>query len=183
MQGGKTMTSMEKYQKMLSLQPYSDRREIPVLPHMIASMGSVAGMTQAEIMASPDNWLKAVDKTLSIIGKPDVCMPLCPDDTAFFMGLPLKKPGRELGENELYQFVEKPFFEDPTEYQKIFEMGWANWYFGYMMNIQNPPMTKPEELGARYAAFGANAQKTFSYFYSKGIVPAIDTAMYPMWTN
>lgn len=177
------MTSQEKYNKMLSLEPYNDRTEIPVLPHMIASMGPPAGMTQTEIMASADNWLKAVDKTLSIIGHPDACMPLCPDDTAFFMGLPLRKPGRELGDNELYQFVEKPYFDDPAEYEKILQMGWANWYVVYMMSIQNPPMTTPEEFGARYQVFGANAQKTFTYFYSHGIVPAIDTATYPIFDN
>lgn len=177
------MTSMEKYQKMLSLEPYNDRTEIPVLPHMIASMGPFAGISQAEIVSSADKWLEAVDKTISLIGKPDVCMPLCPGDTLFFMGLPARLPGRELDDEALYQFIEKPYFEDPSEYDKMLEIGWENWYTSYIMDIQTPKMKEVSEYAARMQQFGANAQKTFTYFYSNGIVPAIDTASYPLFDS
>ena len=33
------MNSFEKYAKMLSLEPYADRSEIPVLPHMLTADG------------------------------------------------------------------------------------------------------------------------------------------------
>ena len=38
------MTSMERYQKMLSLEPFADRDEMPVFPMLLASYGSIGGV-------------------------------------------------------------------------------------------------------------------------------------------
>ena len=36
-------SSMERYMKMLSLEPFADRDEMPVFPMMLASFGSLGG--------------------------------------------------------------------------------------------------------------------------------------------
>ena len=114
------MNSFEKYGKMLSMTPYSDRSEMPIMPMLLATYGPLGGKTQKEILdPDPQNWLDAMAKTWELYGKPDVSMAMEPLDTTFIMGLPVRLPGREIGENELYQFVETPYFDDPDEYPEL----------------------------------------------------------------
>ena len=110
------MNSFEKYEKMLSLEPYKDRSEMPVFPMMVATYGSLGGVSQKEICSDPDKWILAIENTIAKIGKPDVSMAMYPLDTTFVMGLPVRLPGRELGDDDLYQFVESPYFDDTSEY-------------------------------------------------------------------
>lgn len=175
------LSSMEKYQKMLSLEPYSDRREIPVYPQMITTFGALAGMTQAEVYDDIDAWIQAVEKTAQVVGHFDVCMANGPSDAVFGMALRAKVPGRELPEDELYQFIETPYFDDPDEYQKIMQMGWENWYMQYICTVQTPPFTSPEQLGARFMRMGQNMGKAIGYLYSHGMVPGYHTAVYPIY--
>lgn len=175
------MNSQEKFDKMLSMEPYNDRTEMPVFPMMITTYGALTGMTQAKTMESPDNWLKAMTDAWKIVGKPDVAMPMCPLDTTFTMGLPARLPGRELGENELYQFVEKPFFDDTSEYQKIMQMGWQNWQGMYLCRVQTPPFTSPDQLMARFGRMGQNLGKTMGFIMSQGVVPIFHTATAPIF--
>ena len=101
------MNSFERYEKMMSLTPYNDRSEMPIMPMMLTSYGPLGGKTQTEILdPDPTNWMEATLKTWEIYGKPDVAMPMCPRDTTFVMSLPVRLPGRELGENELYQCID-----------------------------------------------------------------------------
>ena len=174
-------SSMERYQKMLSLEPYADRDEMPVFPMMLATFGSLGGVSQKDICSSPDKWIESILKTIAIVGKPDVIMPVYPGDTIFLMGLPARVPGKELPDDALYQFVEKPYFDDPEEYEKILQMGWPAWHAKYLMDIQTPAFTDPAQLGARFAEFGANAAKTFGFVYSQGMVPCFDGACAPIF--
>ena len=104
------MNSREKYYKMLSLEPYGDRTEIPVFPMMLTTCGPIAGKTQAELFSGVDVWLDAMEKTFSVIGTPDVAMPIYPEDVVFAMTLPARRPGKELDDNALYQFCGKTVF-------------------------------------------------------------------------
>lgn len=177
------MTSMEKFQKMISLEPYTDRREIPVFPQMITTFASFAGKTQAEVYGNDkmDVFQQAILDTIEITGKPDLCFPVNPEEATFGMGLPVRAPGRELGENALYQFVEKPYFEDPEEYKKIYEMGWGNWHFQYLMSIQNPVMTEPRQLVERFQAMGANFGRMIQFIHSHGMVASFHIGGYPIY--
>jgi len=172
---------MERYQKMLSMTPYADRSEMPVFPMMLVPYAAFAGMTQAETIEDPMKWLKAMEITFEKIGKPDIVMPMCPRDTIFVMGLPARVPGIDLGENELYQFVETPFFDDPSEYQKILQMGWQAWHGMYMCRIQNPPFTSPEQLMARYGLMGQTLGMTMGHIYGMGIEPDFHSATAPIF--
>jgi len=176
------MNSFEKYEKMISLEPFHDRSEMPVMPMMLATYGSLGDVSQKDILApDPDNWIRAIENTIAKIGKPDVSMAMCPLDTTFVMGLPVRLPGRELGDDDLYQFVETAYFDDPSEYDRIMGMSWEYWYGEYMMKIQNPPFTSPEQLGQRYGIMGANMGKTIGYLISKGIVPCMESATGPIF--
>lgn len=180
------MTSMEKYWKMWELTPYTDRTQIPVFPMMVTTYAAITGRTQAEITTHENhfqNWLDAIDETYKIIGKPDCAMFCCPNDTAFAEGLPSRLPGRELDDNTPFQFIEKPYFEDRAEYKRIMEMGWAPWYFEYMMNIYNPKMTDPQQLAARYQELGMRVGQTMQFLYSRDVMPAGDTVVYPILDN
>ena len=176
------MNAMEKFQKMLSLTPYQDRTEIPVFPMMLVTYAAMAkGITQADTIRSADKWIEAMQQAWEIIGKPDCAMPMYPGDKVFIMGLPARVPGKELGENELYQFVETPFFEDQEEYKKIMAMGWQAWQGMYLCRIQNPPFTSPEQLMARFGEMGQNLGKTIGFLYRNGVVPIFEGATAPIF--
>ncbi len=175
------MNSMEKYQKMLSLEPYNDRSEIPVFPMMMTTFGAIGGVSQKEIVNDADKWLESISNTIEIIEKLDVCMSTYPGDTIFVMNLPARVPGRELDDNALYQFVEKPYFEDEEEYRKIYEIGWQNWFGKYLMDIQTPPFTSPEQLGQRFAKMGMQNGKNIEFIYSHGMVPCFEHAYMPIY--
>ena len=171
------MNSFEKYNKMLSLEPYSDRSEIPVFPHMITTLAPLAGFTQAEVYDDPDKWLEALDKSIDVLGHFDVSCSIGPRDTVFVEGLKSRRPGHELGENECFQFIETPCFDDPdAEYAKIKEIGWDAWYAQHVMSVQHPPMTDPAQLGARLAEFAQNAAKGAAHVVGKGMVPWFEHA-------
>ena len=176
------MNSFEKYGKMLSMTPYADRREMPIMPMLLATYGPLGGKTQKEILdPDPTNWIQAMAKTWEVIGKPDVSMAMEPLDTTFIMGLPVRLPGRELKDDDLYQFVETPFFDDPDEYDKILQMGFANWKFGYLMAINK--FQSPDELGARFGRLGANMGQTIGFLIQNGVVPCFETAMAPIFDD
>ena len=176
------MNSFEKYGKMLSMTPYSDRREMPIMPMLLATYGPLGGKTQKEILdPDPQNWIDAMAKTWELYGKPDVSMAMEPLDTTFIMGLPVRLPGREIGENDLYQFVETPYFDDPDEYDKILQMGYQNWKFGYLMNINK--FQSPDELGARFGRLGQNMGKTIGFLIQNGVVPCFESAMAPIFDD
>jgi len=168
------MNSYEKYGKMLSLEPYKDRSEMPVFPMMLASYGALGDVLQKDIISSADKWIEAIDNTLAKIGHPDVSMNMCPGDTAFVMGLPSRLPGIELGDNDLYQFVETPYIKSPDEYKQIMEMGWQQWSAKRSFDVHKNHYPDPAALGARYAEIGQNMGKTMAALAQRGMVPCFD---------
>lgn len=172
------MNSFEKYENMYTLKKPADRRDIPVYPMILTWCGPASGMTQAEIVNQPKKWMEAMAKTFELIGKPDVSISTCADDVVFVMGLESRRPGRELGDNELYQFVETPHME-PEDYAKIARDGWSSWYNRYLMSIQKPPMTKNFQLILRFIKMGSNGGKYGKFLGKAGIAPIYHTACAP----
>lgn len=175
------MNSIEKYRKMISLEPYRDRTEIPVFPLMITSATAIGDESQAEAFADVDTWLRAMEKTFQKVGQPDLMSHMAPMDAAFNMYLPVRAPGRELGSEELYQFIEAPFFDDTAEYQRMLEIGWPAWFAQYTMAIQTPTFTNFEQLGARYALLGEHLAKTCGFAYGHGMLPWFDSGIAPIF--
>ncbi len=174
------MNSFERYGKMLNMVPYADRGEMPFMPMMLCAYGALGKKTQAEILnPDPSAWLESVAATWDKFGKPDISMAMEPLDTTFIMGLPVKIPGKDLDDNALYQFIETPFFGDIDEYDKILQIGWQNWYFGYLMAING--FKTPDELGARFGRLGANMGRTIGFLVQNGVVPDFETATAPIF--
>lgn len=175
------MTSREKLEKMLACEPLNDRREIAMFPQIMTWAGTCSGISQKEIVTDPDKFLEALAKTFATVGKPDVSMSQFPGDTIFIMGLPAKRPGFELGENDLYQFVETDQFVDEHEYDRILEMGWYPWYAQYMCRIQKPPFQSMDQFFGRMALLGANGGKVVGFLMSQGIEPMFHSALGPIF--
>lgn len=175
------MTSAEKLGRMLKLEKPGDRTEIPVFPMIITWCGKVAGITQAEMIADHRKWLQAMDKCFNIIGKPDATMITPPADTIFSMGMSSRIPGRELGEDELYQFVETDYFKDENEYDRIVQMGWQAYSAMHQCRVQNPPFSSADELFARFGAMGANCAEAAVHFLQQGIEPITHTSTAPVF--
>jgi hypothetical protein len=129
------MDSFEKLNRAIALKPSP---EIPVYPHVITFAGRCAGITQAKLFSSNKAWLGALDKTFEKIGTPDVVFPMNPRDTAYTESMKVKLPGRELGPDEPFQFVEKEFMQ-ASDYDVILEKGWSAWNIDFMKSIQTPP--------------------------------------------
>jgi len=175
------MTSAEKLDRMFRLEKPRDRTEIPVFPHIITWCGKVAGITQAEMMADHRKWLQAMEKCFEAIGKPDATMPLPPADTVFSMGLLARLPGRELGDDELYQFIEKDWFSGEDEYDRILETGWQNYTIMHQCRVQQPPVTNPQEIFARFGEVGAHGAEAAMFFLQRGVEPITHASAAPVF--
>ena len=174
------MTSAERVQNCMDLGPVTDRSQIPVYPMMLTYPGVVAGITQKELLSDTDAWIKAMGATFKAIGRPDLCQGNPAGDVVFLMGLEARIPGRELGENELYQFVEKSRM-DVEDYHRILEEGWMPWYNRYLCTIQHPPITNPAAMGERWMQVGMNAGKVGAFLASQGVQPIHGTGMGPVF--
>lgn len=167
------MLSGEKLQRCLENAPVNDRRDIPVLLQMITFCGVCAGFTQKEIHESNEKFQQAKKITYDTVGYPDADYFLNPGDTCFAEALPVRRPGIELGDNELFQFVESINMQ-PEDYDEIAKNGWDMWNVGYMCRIQNPPMT-PDQLFARWGQLGANGAANIGMMLGLGVQPIIGT--------
>lgn len=174
------MLSTEKVERMFNCVLPKDRSEIPVFPHMICTQGALCpDTTQQDIVEDPKKWMHAGDYVFEKVGKPDIFQSACAGDVMFALGLEVRRPGHELGENELYQFIEKPRM-DRDDYRKILDKGWSQWFNNYMCSIQNPPCNT-FKLILRYIKMGSNSAKIHKWLNKYGIVPLQDTGTTPVF--
>jgi uroporphyrinogen decarboxylase len=129
------MDSFEKLERAVALKPTP---EIPVYPHIVTFAGRCSGVTQEKLFSSNQAWLDACDRTFARVGKPDIVFPMNPRDTAYSESMRVKLPGRELGPDEPFQFVEDEFML-ASDYDLILAKGWNAWNTDFMKRIQNPP--------------------------------------------
>jgi uroporphyrinogen decarboxylase len=172
------MDSFEKLDRAIALEPTP---EIPVYPHIITFAGRCAGVTQADIFGSNKAWLAACDKTFATVGKPDVVFPLNPFDTAYIESMKVKLPGRGLGLDEPFQFVEEEIMQ-ASDYEVILDKGWGVWNTDFMKKIQSPPWH------GRWGNFkvlwgfiraGMNTGKNIKYWQQKGMPVMFHTGVAP----
>jgi methylmalonyl-CoA mutase cobalamin-binding domain/chain len=123
-----TMTSHERIQAALSLEPV-DRH--PVFPILVTAGPRLYGITQGEAWRNHDAAREALLWCFKEFGydcglKPNYYYPMLPGRHC---GAPVRNliPGRQLGEDDLYQIDEKVLF--PREdYDRIAALGWnAYW--------------------------------------------------------
>ncbi len=172
------MDSFEKLQRAIALEPTP---EIPVYPHIVTFAGRCAGVTQAELFSSNKSWLDACDKTFAKVGMPDVVFPMNPWDTAYTESLKVKLPGRDLGPDEPFQFVEEEIMQ-ASDYDVILEKGWSAWNTGFMKQIQTPPWRG--RIGSlkvvwHFMRAGMNTGKNVKYWQRQGMPVMFHTGVAP----
>jgi hypothetical protein len=160
--------SFEKLDRAIRLQPTP---EIPVYPHIVTFAGRCAGITQEQLFSSNKAWLAAYDKTIERVGKPDVVFPFNPRDTAYVESMKVKLPGRDLGPDEPFQFVEEEIML-ASDYDVILEKGWNAWNLDFMKKIQTPPWHGP--LGTarvvwNFIKTGMNTGKNMKHWHQQGL--------------
>ena len=173
------VNSFEKVGKMMECVPVQDRRDIPFYPQLITWAGRFAGYTQKEIIDNDDKWLDAMKKTFDHFGYPDAAIPAYPGVILFGEALPCNKPGYQLPDDDLFQFVETCNM-GIDDYKFILENGWGPWYFGYMCRIQKPPIT-PDELMQKFQWMGQSCAKVCGTLASWGVVPISGNTFFPMF--
>jgi len=162
------MDSFEKLDRAITLRSTPD---IPVYPHIVTFAGRCAGITQAELFSSNKAWLAACEKTFQRVGYPDVVFPMNPWDTAYTESMKVKIPGRELGPEEPFQFVEEEIMQ-ASDYDVILEKGWSAWNTEFMKAIQTPPWHgRLGDLKVLWGFIkaGMNAGKNIKYWQKKGL--------------
>lgn len=168
-----TMNKFEKYENAIALGPVSNKQDIPVYAHMCTYPAVATGITQADLFKSNDIWLNAMVKTYEKLeAEPDIVFPMGPADVTFIEQLPVKIPGKDLGENELFQFIEKEVMKE-DDYHTIIEKGLAAWQFPYVAAIQNPPIPCNEKMfetvGKKFMEAGMHAGKNTGFWAQRGV--------------
>ncbi len=114
--------------------------EVPVAPLIITFTARAAGMKQAEIFSSVKTWRDAVDRTADRIGAPDLGFALWPRDVPFSEGMRHKLPGRELGDDDLFQLVEEEVMQR-SDYERLLQVGYDRWSMDYYVSL-DPKLPK-----------------------------------------
>jgi hypothetical protein len=172
------MDSFEKLERAIALQPTP---EIPVYPHIVTFAGRCAGITQEQLFSSNKAWLDACDKIFAKVGRPDVVFPMNPRDTAYIESMKVKLPGRDLGPDEPFQFVEEEFML-VSDYDVVLEKGWGTWNNEFMKKIQTPPWHGPFSTARVVWGFikaGMNTAKNIKHWQQQGMPVMFHTGVAP----
>jgi len=172
------MDSFEKLDRAIRLE---STPEIPVYPHIVTFAGRCAGITQEQLFSSNRAWLDACDKTFARIGKPDVVFPMNPRDTAYIESMKVNIPGRELGPDEPFQFIEEEFME-ASDFDVIIEKGWNAWNYEFMKKIQSPPWHGPFSTARviwNFVKAGINTGKNIKHWQQQGLPVMFHTGVAP----
>ncbi|MGD0750334.1 MAG: uroporphyrinogen decarboxylase family protein [Anaerolineales bacterium] len=109
--------------------------EVPVAPLIITYTARLAKMTQAQIFSNVGSWQQAVRLSVDRIGAPDMGFALWPRDVPFSEAMRFKLPGRELGEDDLFQINEQEVMQ-PADYERILRQGYNRWFLDYNLRLQ-----------------------------------------------
>ena len=179
------MNSQQKFDHAMSMKPFEKKQDIPVFPHTCTWAAVGAGVTQANLFEGNKAWMDAYIKTCEKCGYPDVAFPLGPKTVTYIEQMPVRIPGKDLGDNELFQFVEKEGMKE-EDYDLIIAKGFGAWQMPYVASIQDPPFTGPFAKFKAIFGFincGSEVKKNKKVWDSKnipmmfhgGTAPAFDT--------
>ncbi len=154
----------------MDVKPIKDRSEIPVYPMLITYPGKFAGISQKDMMDDPKKWMQALKITFDHFGYPDLCGSIPLGEVIFAEGLPAMRPGYQLPDDDLFQFIETPNM-DSDDYHDIIKNGWPQFYSRYMRRIQKPPIKTNAGLTFRWIKLGMNLGKTGKFLESLGVEP------------
>ncbi len=128
------MTARERIESAVALRPLP-ANEVPVAPLIITFTARLAGMKQADIFSNVKAWRAAVDRAADRIGPLDMGFALWPRDVPFSEGLKHKLPGRDLGEDDLFQLIEEEVMRR-EDYERILSVGYNRWSMDYFVGLQ-----------------------------------------------
>jgi hypothetical protein len=93
----------------------------------------------------------------------------------------VKLPGRDLGPDEPFQFVEAEFMLE-SDYDMILTKGWSTWNNDFMKRIQTPPLTGPLSTAKVIWGFikaGMNTGKNIKHWKAQGLPVMFHTGVAP----
>ncbi|MGB8213916.1 MAG: uroporphyrinogen decarboxylase family protein [Anaerolineales bacterium] len=128
------MDAYERIDSAIRLKPLPTG-DVPVAPLIITYTARLAGMTQAQIFSDVKYWRKAVSLATDRIGASDMGFALWPRDVPFSEGMRFKLPGRELGEDDLFQINEQEVMQR-EDYEQILKQGYNRWFLDYNLRLQ-----------------------------------------------
>lgn len=177
------MNKFEMLENAINLGPVKSKSEIPVYPMMIAYAAVLAGKTQAHIFKSNENWIQAMASTYEVLGRePDVAFPMNPLDVTFVEQLKAKIPGKDLPENDLFQFLEEELMTT-DDYQTIIDKGMDAWQMPFVASIQNPPIKQNKltnlKVIMRFIQCGRRLNKNKRFWEKRGVPVAYQAATAP----
>jgi len=171
--------SQERIDRAVALKPASPD-ETPVAPLMIHYTAKLAGVKQADIFRTVGGWRDAVDRAADRLPL-DMGFALWPTDVAFSEGLKHRLPGRELGDDEMFQMLEEEVMTT-ADYELLVKQGYGRWFMDYMVKVQ--PELSPGRLSrarttAHFIRLGLRIRGNAKRLEKRGIVPAFYSAGYP----
>jgi len=174
------MNAQERIEAASKLAPLP-KAEVPVAPLIITFIARLAGMKQAQIFSSVKAWRQAVDLAVDRIGAPDLGFALWPRDVPFSEGLRYKLPGRELGEDDLFQLIEEEVMQR-GDYERLIAVGYNQWSMDYFAALQ--PNLQAGRLGRTIVTFqfiqmALRIRGNAARLKRHGILPAFYGAGYP----
>ena len=155
--------------------------EVPVAPLIITFTARLAGLTQAQIFSSVGVWRQAVDLAADRIGALDMGFALWPRDVPFSEGMRHKLPGRELGDDDLFQIIEEEVMT-PADYERLLAVGYGRWSMDYFAALQ--PNLRAGRRGRAIVTFqfirmALRIRGNAARLKRRGIVPAFYGGGYP----
>jgi len=174
------MNAYERIENAVKLTP-APNGEVPVAPLMITFTARLAGMTQAQIFSSVQTWRQAVDQAVDRIGLPDMGFALWPRDVPFSEGMRYKLPGRDLGEDDLFQLIEEEVMQR-SDYERLLSVGYGRWSMDYYASLQeNLPAGRLGRLIVtfQFIQMALRIRGNAARLEKRGILPAFYSAGYP----
>jgi uroporphyrinogen decarboxylase len=174
------MTSAEKVENCLDLKPIKDRSEIPLYPMVSTFLGVFAGITQKEMLDDYKKWMRALKITYDHFGYPDIGFNLPLGEAVFAEGLPSNRPGYELDDNALYQFIEKETMTH-DDYRDVMKIGWDTWFYRYLRSVQKPPIKTYPGMLLRLLKFGMRGSYVQKTLREWGVEPIAGAGNAPIF--
>lgn len=177
------MNSFEKIENAVRLGPVDGKQDIPVYGHLCTYAAVLAGITQKELFSGNEAWLQAQAEAYNRLGVvPDAVFPLGPADISFGEQMKVRVPGRELGEDEMFQFVEEPIMTE-EDYRTVIGQGFEAWQFPYIASIQTPPIPRDEKMfqavGGRFMELGKHWEQNAQYWGARGVAHFFHGSCFP----
>lgn len=174
------MDSQERIDRAVALKPAAPG-ETPVAPLLIHYVAKIAGVSQARIFGSVGGWRDAVDAAADRVGTFDMGFALWPTDVPFSESMKHELPGRELGDDEMFQVLEEEVMTR-DDYELLLREGYGRWSMDYLVRLQ--PGLRPGRLARgrttlRFIGLALHIRGNAKRLEKRGVVPAFYAGGYP----